>query len=886
MKFKLLIPFIFLYLLSPKVSFTQDSLWIAWNDTSNSDLDRLLAIHKYGWSFLYSNPDSTFYYAKLERKFAEEREIYHRVSSAINSMAASYYVQGRLDQALESYEEGIEIDLEIGKESGVSKFQHNMAGIYLTKGEYYKAKEYYLLSLVYKEKHDLKGGVASSYVGLGTVYNEQGDNKKALECYEIAREIYQEIASKSGLSMVLNNIGVVYEDLKENDKAIDYYQQGLVLKEEINSTSGMIYGNVNVGRIYQHKKEFTKAIEKFTLGLELAYQIDDKIGVAMSLNNIGDTYLRLGQIDSAINYNRESYSIAVQTGHIKYIQDASLGLYQAYLTATQLDSAEYFLKVLLDTRDKEIKYNFSVLSEREKELFFSGMAEEYEQLYQLALIRSSTNPEITELAYNKALQLKGLLLKSSTAVRNAILNSNDSILIEQYDHWIDLRSEISNKYSQGENTEELEKEADELEKELVKKSNEFSELEKTKKLTWKVVRDNLLKGEVAIEFVQFRKLDFADQNGNGIHYAALIVKHNSEHPEMVELCSEKELQNALGYLQGNNLTYIKELYGTLKHPKKVLYDLVWKPLEKSLKKVQKVYYSPVGLLHKVAFSALANPKGVYLCDSYNLHLKGSTGNIHNHQNHEGLWDKMAIFGGVQYSINDESKEVWSYLPGTLSEAKNIYEILKGGEADVTMYSAGDASEERFKSVAQNNTVLHVATHGFFFPDPEKIDKGFEVVEEVEELEFRGQNKTYALWNFVQNKNPLMRSGLAFSGANDVWTNGSEDGENDGVLTAQEVSNLDLRNTQLVVLSACETGLGDIKGSEGVYGLQRSFKMAGANYLIISLWQVPDKETSEFMQLFYQNLLVSKDIHDAFTQAQSSMSEMYDPYYWAAFVLLD
>ena len=133
----------------------------------------------------------------------------------------------------------------------------------------------------------------------------------------------------------------------------------------------------------------------------------------------------------------------------------------------------------------------------------------------------------------------------------------------------------------------------------------------------------------------------------------------------------------------------------------------------------------------------------------------------------------------------------------------------------------------------------------------------------------------------------MRSGLLMSGANNAWNNNKlPDGLDDGILTAYEVSGLDLFNTELVVLSACETGLGDIKGSEGVYGLQRSFKMAGVDNLIMSLWQVPDTETSEFMQLFYTNMLDGQQIGDAFRATQKVMREKYDPYYWAAFVLIE
>ena len=138
------------------------------------------------------------------------------------------------------------------------------------------------------------------------------------------------------------------------------------------------------------------------------------------------------------------------------------------------------------------------------------------------------------------------------------------------------------------------------------------------------------------------------------------------------------------------------------------------------------------------------------------------------------------------------------------------------------------------------------------------------------------------------EDPLFRSALILSGANEAWINGSKDPETDGILTAMEISNLDLANTDMVVLSACETGLGDIDGSEGVYGLQRAFKMAGVDIIVMSLWEVPDKETAEFMTLFYSKWLEGLDVRNAFNDTQKVMQERYkeEPLKWAAFVLFE
>ena len=186
-----------------------------------------------------------------------------------------------------------------------------------------------------------------------------------------------------------------------------------------------------------------------------------------------------------------------------------------------------------------------------------------------------------------------------------------------------------------------------------------------------------------------------------------------------------------------------------------------------------------------------------------------------------------------------------------------------------------ATEETFKQLGKNEPsprILHVATHGFFFPDPASSNpaKGGEPA-------------------FKVSDNPMIRSGLILAGANHAWKTGLPLANlEDGILTAYEISQLDLRHTDLVVLSACETGLGQIAGNEGVYGLQRAFKIAGAKNLVMSLWQVPDYQTQELMTIFYQKMLLENmPVQVALQAAQEEMRQRnYEPYYWAGFVLIE
>lgn len=206
---------------------------------------------------------------------------------------------------------------------------------------------------------------------------------------------------------------------------------------------------------------------------------------------------------------------------------------------------------------------------------------------------------------------------------------------------------------------------------------------------------------------------------------------------------------------------------------------------------------------------------------------------------------------------------------------NVQELLSKHDFKCTTKSGYDASERLFKQIgvhAPSPQVLHLATHGFFFPDPKQAAQNL-----LDEPIFK------------LSENPMIRSGLILAGANHVWQGNEQiEGTEDGILTAYEISQMNLTNTELVVLSACETGLGDIQGNEGVFGLQRAFKMAGAKYLIMSLWQVPDFQTQDLMTTFYEKWLEEGlEIPAAFREAQMEMKEKYEnPYFWAGFVLVE
>ncbi len=331
----------------------------------------------------------------------------------------------------------------------------------------------------------------------------------------------------------------------------------------------------------------------------------------------------------------------------------------------------------------------------------------------------------------------------------------------------------------------------------------------------------------------------------------------------------------------------------------LLYQLIWQPLEKNLDGINKIYFSASGILQKIPFAALAFDGTKRVSDEYKLIQLNTTASVVNPSSeYISASDNIYLYGGVLYdgdstalrqaaiqykmkslvfrSLPDDPDRgnVFQYLPASKVEAENIDKLAREKNFSTHLFTGWNATEESVKAVDGINSpgILHIATHGYFFADP-KTNPDRSVATEGRV--------------FRQSENPLLRSGLAMAGANFAWNGKAVRGIEDGVLTAYEISNLYLPNTKLAVLSACETGLGDIAGSEGVYGLQRAFKIAGVKNLVMSLWDVPDEETAEFMTGFYKNLFGGESIEDAFYHTQSFMKNKYrsEPYKWAAWILV-
>jgi len=324
-----------------------------------------------------------------------------------------------------------------------------------------------------------------------------------------------------------------------------------------------------------------------------------------------------------------------------------------------------------------------------------------------------------------------------------------------------------------------------------------------------------------------------------------------------------------------------------------LLNVMSKKIGSDSDKIDTFYIIPSGKSNLINFSALSLHLEERLGRKIKVHVINSLSDIPKiKKEEEKNIEDLILIGDIDYnritnnssknkenlirgkqltnSIEESGIPLWGYLPGTKQEIESIERIALANNINTLILSEKKVKESNLNKVIldpNKNNVFHIATHGYFFPDTNETD--------TDNL-------------FASHQNPLLRSGLILSGANENWNNKTlVESNNDGILTAEEISFMDLSSVELVVLSACDTGLGDVSNLEGISGLQRAFKLAGANKLIMSLWKVPDKETAEFFKYFYKFLLQDKiSINESFRRTQKIMNEKYDPYYWASFILLE
>ncbi len=326
-----------------------DSLWGVWNDQAQPDTTRLKAIHEIAWNgYLFSQPDSAFYFAQMQYDFAKSKGLKKQMSGALNTQGASFYIRADYPKALDYFQTCLKIYEEIGNKKGIANAMNNIGAIYKDQGDYHKALEYYQRSLKIMEEIGDKTGIANALNNIGVIYEDQVEYPKALDYYQMSLKIREEIGDKNGIATSLNNVGIIYKEQGDYPKALDYYQRSLKIREEMGNKNGIAGSLNNIGNIYLNQGDYLKALDYCQRSLKMAEEIGDKKGMATTLNNIGKLYQKQEDHQKAINQCSKGLLLAQEIEAISLQREACKCLYDAYKSTGNGNKAlEYHEQMLV-----------------------------------------------------------------------------------------------------------------------------------------------------------------------------------------------------------------------------------------------------------------------------------------------------------------------------------------------------------------------------------------------------------------------------------------------------------------------------------------------------------------------------------------------------------
>lgn len=824
-------------------------------------------------------------YDEAELHYFECKDIYEKTygknhpdyATTLASLGFLYYSIGDYEKAEKNYLDCQAIyETTLGKDhpSYASVLQY-LGSLYESMGQYSKAEMYYLKG---KDIVEISLGrdhiyYASALHYLGGLFESTGKYEAAVSLYTECKDILSKTLDKfhPDYATTINNLGGLYCNLGQYENAEGCYLE-------------------------------CKYIYEKTLG-------KDHPDYATTLGSLGQLYFLMGYYTKAERYYIKCAGIYENTlgkEHPMFVTVAfSLGV--LYESIGRYMEAESYIDAAMRTSHKKIHQSVLFLSEKDLGEYLKKESIQLDNI-PIYLHSGHFSSRMAELAYDDALFQKGFLQTAARRLNTLTATNQEADSLSQL--LASHRHRISREYTKpkvARNVEitELEERANAIEGQLARLVYGYAEA--IQQVNWREVQASLKPNEIAIEFLRFKI------SRDTVLYGALLLRKGMEFPVYLKLCDERDFGTLMIQSIERRESYVNQLYSASergielsKKQVRSLYDLLWRPVEPYLMGVRTVYYANAGLLHRINLGAINLALDTVLANRYTLVELGSTRSLVVQEKVNMANNQALVMGGINYdngkkaqpatvfdidsmahaqqsevtfsrtSIDSTFKEYWGTLPYSGKEADTIGLLLQKSKIPSLLLKGYNATEEAFyKSVRHNGTsprIIHLATHGYFLPDPKSTGK--ESIGSV----------------FRLSEHPLIRSGLILAGGNQAWMTGQSDalGQEDGILTAYEISRLNLTGTELVVLSACETGLGDIQGNEGVYGLQRAFKIAGVRYVIMSLWQVPDQQSSIFMTTFYQRWLEQGiSIPEAFRQTQAEMRKKgWSHHQWAGFVLLE
>lgn len=771
-------------------------------------------------------------------------------------LGTSYRNSGNMPKSEEALISAIEA-AENTNELLLLKAIDRLSALKIEQGDFSDSETYLLQNLERKETlhSDNPQIKLETYNNLSILYYRLNDLASA-EKY-IAQGLEENQNARTIKPKLLNNLGTIYMRRNNLEDAEKYFIQSAKAFQEIYGSINPDYATSlsNLAGIYKKRGELEKALDMYAKVLDMDKAIfgTEHPTYATSLSNVGLIYMQLGNLHLAGNLLNKS----------KDIRYKALGEYHPLYIKTVNDLAIYHLvkkdtiaamKAFDHALDAEIHHMhdiFPVLTDKQRQLYFNETRSNIERYCALAFQPSFVKTDYAVHAVNHFINTKGMLFYASEKMRQVIQSSGDDKVIETYDQWREEKYILAQAYlltqeerdRQGLNIKQMEQYCADLEKELAQHFHVFLEEERGQYHTWEEISDVLPDSTAMVDIIQFRnyhakivdhELDqgFEDQ----AHYVGFVIKPDS----VIEAVT---WDRDIDFDKGLSLYKNAMRFGL---QDKLTFKIFWAPIQQHVGDINHVYFSPDGIYHKLNPAVLYDhERGKYVADEINItNITSGKDLIYAEDKH--LIKEARIVGNPDFSQVKTDVMRLKQLPGAEEEAKDITGILDGHRWKTESYYFAEATEDLVKSF-QNPGVMHIATHGFFKDDPDHVD-------------------------------PLHSSGIFLSK--------QDSSNNDGILTAYEAMNLQLDETSLVVLAACETGLGTVKNGEGVFGLQRAFLVAGADNVLISLVKINDQAARKFMNLLYEQLREIEDPQAAFFNARKLYRQQdSNPYNWGAYILV-
>ncbi|MBO6515046.1 MAG: CHAT domain-containing protein [Bacteroidia bacterium] len=763
--------------------------------------------------------------------------------------------------------------------------------------EYYKAQvminnnlidqsEAFVKQILKEYKDDTRGsklGEGSFMVLLGAIYYMTQNHEKSIA---ISRRAIPLIDDYNYLIPAYSSMARSFMQQNETDSTIKYLKKSIDVIETSGDTTsyeyvimlvslaGVYSSNNMCERVYSLHERIQERLALYVAQFSLSPR-----HLGKTYSNISSSYLSCADYRKAIEFSKRA------NAHLESLKNHNPSfltydhLIEAYIKLGDYDSAATVGLKLIPMRQASMVLTTALLPEAEKDIFVDRKRTNLNQVLTILEEDSVSHMGLNIMVLDYWRFLKSFTMRSLGNIQKEVNNSRDTTQIESLNKWLTYRKAYYQKLRYGEtdkNTDSNRNVMLSLEKEFYQTLQGHSEFERVPDMSWSELQSSLNEEELGVEFVRYRNIGRTGKWS----YGAFLFDHKSKFPEFHFVCTEDSLKKVLSRMQyESEFKYIKRIYDQ----DSTLYSLIWSEIVQRKPKAKHLYVSMSGMLHGINHSALKSTGNTTLMDHITIDLLNSSGQL------VGLpkppfsfkTSQVSLFGGIQYSLDPGKKAVyvdttsqfadlpnlrgsdWKPLPHSVVEVDRLYELLQNEVDSVYLFKDINATENALNRISDSThlDILHISTHGLY------LKKGVD-------------NASHALTT------TYTKSGLVMAGANTCYelkSNLKDFG--DGVLTAPEISSLNLQSTKLVVLSSCESGLGLTNKIGELYGLQRAFKIAGVDYILYSLWKVSDETTMEFMVTFYQNLLKEGDIRQAFARAQMTMREKYSSYHWAAFQLI-